>query len=357
MKKRFFPWLGCVCLIFSACNPVEKEQPAETAPRAVRIETIASRDLPILVTSVGRLAPNREVVLSAEVAGILIQYNADVGSKVAAGATLVQLDPVDYKLALKEAETNLLSAQIQFTMAGKSYARAKRLLPEKAITQELLDQAETAYQSAKAAVSQLETMVAMAQRRLDKTTISTPFGDHITERYVEIGQTITPGSPIMKVADMKTMRVKLHINELEYVHLDKDDPVTVTVEAFSQVPVAGRVDEIGIQADSRTNTFEVEILVDNPDFKLKAGLTARVAIQTKLIPNAVMIAQNTVLFREDRKEVFVLDANDLAEARVVTLGRMDGSEVQVVKGLKAGDRLVVAGGQYLKPGDTVRVAP
>jgi hypothetical protein len=99
----------------------------------------------------------------------------------------------------------------------------------------------------------------------------------------------------------------------------------------------------------------VEILLQNPDFKLKAGLTARVAIQTKVIPDAVMIAQNTVLFREDRKEVFILDSNDLAEARVVTLGRMDGSEVEIVKGLNKGDRLVVSGAQYLKPGDKVRV--
>jgi multidrug efflux pump subunit AcrA (membrane-fusion protein) len=85
-------------------------------------------------------------------------------------------------------------------------------------------------------------------------------------------------------------------------------------------------------------------------------VTARVSIQSKVIPNAVMIAQNTVLFREDRKEVFVLDANDLAEARVVTLGRMDGSEVEITEGLKAGDRLVISGAQYLKPGDKVRVA-
>jgi RND family efflux transporter MFP subunit len=191
---------------------------------------------------------------------------------------------------------------------------------------------------------------------LDKTAIKTPFGGHVTERYVETGQHIAAGNPIMKVADMNVMRVKIYINELEYVHLDEEDPVTVTVDAYSEAPSTGRVDEIGIQADSRTNTFEVEILVNNPDFRLKAGLTARVTIQTKVIPDAVMVAQNTVLFREDRKEVFVLGSNDLAEARVVTLGRMEGSDVQILKGLKEGDRLVVSGAQYLKPGDKVRVA-
>jgi RND family efflux transporter MFP subunit len=115
------------------------------------------------------------------------------------------------------------------------------------------------------------------------------------------------------------------------------------------------VDKIGIKADSRTNTFEIEILVDNPDFRLKAGLTARVTIQTEVIPNAVMIPQNSVIFRESGKEVFVVDENNLAVARNVTLGRVDGSDVRILDGLNTGDKLVVAGGPYLKPGDKVVV--
>jgi RND family efflux transporter MFP subunit len=139
------------------------------------------------------------------------------------------------------------------------------------------------------------------------------------------------------------------------VHLDKEDPVTITVEAYSQSPITGRVDKIGIKADARTNTFEIEILVDNPDFRLKAGLTARVAIQTEVIPNAVMIPQNSVIFRERSKEVFVVDENKLAVARNVVLGRVDGSHVRILEGLNPGDKLVVAGGQYLKPGTEVVV--
>jgi RND family efflux transporter MFP subunit len=160
----------------------------------------------------------------------------------------------------------------------------------------------------------------------------------------------------MCVADMKTMRVKIYISEMDYMHLDKSDPVAVTVDALSQKELAGRVDKIGIQADSRTNTFEIEILVDNRDFSLKAGLTARVTIRTEVIADAVMIAQNSVIFRENKKEVFIVE-NDLAAARQVKLGRVDGSQVRILEGLVPGDKLVIAGGQYLKPGDTVVVTP
>ncbi len=358
MKKVFFLLLGWFGLtLLAACDFSQEEPKTETPPRPVRIETIAKRDLPIIVQSVGRLAPDREVILSAEVPGLLMQYKADVGSKVRKGTMIAQLDPVDYTLALKETEANLRAARSNLPVAENSYERAKDLLPEKVITPELFDRAEASYKSAKASVARLQTMVEMAQRRLEKTTITTPFGGHVTKRYIETGQHIVPGNPIMKIADMATMRVRIYINELDYVHVDKEDPVTVTVEAFSKLPIIGRVDEIGIQADPRTNTFEVEIIVNNPDFKLKAGLTARVALQTKVIPDVIMIAQNCVLFREDRKEVFVVGENHLAEVRIVTLGRMDGSHVQILKGLDEGDQLVVAGAQYLKSGNKVRVTP
>ena len=95
--------------------------------------------------------------------------------------------------------------------------------------------------------------------------------------------------------------------------------------------------------------------MDNPDFLLKAGLTARVTIQTDAITGALMIPQDTVLFRENRKEVFIVNDRQEAQARVVTIGRMDGSEVRVLEGLMPGQQLVVSGAAYLKPGDRVMV--
>lgn len=344
-------------IMLNSCGASDENPPVvETKPRSVRVETIVSRNLPIVVNSVGRLAPDRQVLLSAQVSGILKQYDADVGGRVAKGQRLVKLDDTDYTLALDEARANLTAAQVRLAAARNAFERARRLLPEKAITPELYDQSEAEYKSTKALVAQLTTMTALARRRLDKTTVAAPFDGFVTQRFVEIGQNVAVGDPLMNVADMKTMRVKVSINELDYVHLDKDDPVTVTVEAFSQTPIVGRVDKIGIQADARTNTFEIEILVDNPDFKLKAGLTARVAIRTDVIADAVMIAQNSVIYRENRKEVFIVDSDNMAVAREVKLGRVEGSQVRILEGLKPGDAVVVAGGPYLKPGDKVVVA-
>ena len=345
-----------VWVILVACTATDDDAPSPPSqPRAVRTQTVVARDLPLVVKAVGRLLPNREVVVSAEVPGIVKHYDADVGASVDRGALLAKIDPGDYALALKEAEANLLAAQIKLPVEKRSFERARRLLPEKVITPELYDQAEARYQSAEALVVQLESIVAQARRRVKKTDIIAPFTAYVARRFVEKGQHIATGDPVIQLADLSAMRVKIHVNELDYVHVDKNDPVTVTVEAFPGRSLTGRVDKIGVQADSRTNTFDVEILVDNPDFLLKAGLTARVTIQTDAITGALMIPQDTVLFRENRKEVFIVNDRQEAQARVVTLGRMDGSEVRVLEGLMPGQQLVVSGAAYLKPGDRVMV--
>ena len=94
----------------------------------------------------------------------------------------------------------------------------------------------------------------------------------------------------------------------------------------------------------------------NPTLLLKAGLTAAVSVTVDEIRDAIMIPQDCVLFRENRKEVFVVDGEDKAAARNVTLGRVDGSAVRILEGLAPGDKLVITGAQYLKDGDRVAIA-
>jgi RND family efflux transporter MFP subunit len=344
-------------LVVSGCSSSAEEGASKPNRRTVRTREITVRDLPVVVSAVGRLVPNREVVVSSQVMGILKAFNADVGSRIKAKDILVKLDDVDYTLALNEAHANLAAAQAKLTASENAFERAKKLLPAKAITPELYDRAEAEYRSSQALVSQLKVVVDIARQRLGKTIVKAPFDGFVTKRFVELGQNVTIGDPVMGIADMETMRVRIHINEQDYVHLDKDDPVTVVVEAFSDQPFPGRVDKIGIKADARTNTFEVEVLLDNPRIAIKAGMTARVSIQTEIISATVMIPQNSVLFREDRKEVYVIEDTNKAAAREVKLGRMEGASVQIRQGLVPGDRLVVSGAQFLKSGDEVIIAP
>jgi RND family efflux transporter MFP subunit len=343
---------SCVCL---SCSPPEKSEIPPEKPVAVKVENIKTQDLPVMVEASGRLAANREVTLAAEVGGVVAEYQAEVGESVEKGETLVVIDPTDYQLALNEAKAGLASAQAQLEAARNTYVRSKNLLPRKVISQESFERAEAEYKAARASTTRAKALVDIAEQRLTKTEITAPFAGLISARTVELGQTLAPGTPVMGLVDLAEMRVKIYVAERDYVDLDPDDPVSVTVEAYPDRSFKGRIDVIGVKADPQTNTFAVEVLVDNPELVLKAGLSARVKIVSRVIKDAILIPQSTVLYREDRQEVFVVDENNTAQTRRVTLGRNRNSDVEILGGLKPGDALVVMGGQYLKSGSQVSV--
>ena len=348
-----------ICLLItllSACKPAEEEAVVQDRPVPVRLEKIVARDLPLVVNSTGRLEANREVVLSAEVPGIVNSYTADVGDEVVKDQVLVSLKPVDYLLALNEAKANLAAARARLDAAENTFNRYKSLLPRNVITEESYEKSEAEYKSAKAAVAQMQAAVSIGSQRLSKCDIKSPFEGFITARIVEFGQNVAVGEPLMSVADMKLMRIKIHLNERDYVNLDQHDPVEIKIEAFPGNSFKGHVDRVGIKADPKTNTFDVEILVENPDIILKAGLTASVYITTKVIQDAVMVSQSSILYRETKKEVFIIDDNKKAMPREVKLGQIQGSQVRILEGLTPGDLLVVTGGQYLKPGSRVTIS-
>jgi RND family efflux transporter MFP subunit len=343
-------------MVLGACSPSAEtavQEKQQSVP--VRIQHMRPQDLPLVVESVGRLVSNREVTLSAEVNGVVEAYHADIGDRVKTGQILVTIDDTDYRLSLKEAEANRKVAESRLNLAEKVYHRNQSLLPRKVITPDDFDKAEAEYLSAGASMNRVSLLVDIAEERLAKTRIHAPFGGLIAERMIEIGQTLGAGQPVMTVADLSSMRVKIHLSEKEYVQLDKEDPVSVTVEAFPEADIKGRIDRIGIKADERTNTFAVEIRVDNPHLLLKTGLTARVRITTNINHEAMLVPQSSIQYKKDREEVFVVGPEQRAEVRRVVLGRAARDLVQIENGLVPGDQLIVSGAQYVKPGDKVLI--
>lgn len=354
---KWLLFMACIWpALLAACSPAEEPKVQAKKPIPVQIVEIKARDLPVVVESVGRLMANRQVTLAAEVGGVAAGYKADVGDKVRAGQVLVTIDPADYRLALAEARAGLAAAEAQLSAAEKTFNRSQKLLPRQVISQESFDKAEAGYKTAKAGVARAKVVVDIARSRLNKTIITAPFPGLVSARMVEVGQTLGPGRPVMTLVDINPVRVKVYVSERDYVYLDREDPVSIMVEAYPQRVFQGQIDRNCIQADPQTNMFCLEVLLDNPDLVLKPGLTARVRITARVIREAILVPQSAVLYREDRREVFVAGPGGTAEGREVKLARADGSLIRISKGLKPGDRLIVTGQQYLKPGDKITVA-
>lgn len=345
--------------VFIAAEAEEKDKEAEMsgANSAVPIEVmaLATEDLPVVVQTVGRIKPDREVLVSAEITGRIEGYGADVGDRVREGQLLAQIDPTDFRLVLREAQSNLSAAMVHLSAARKAYERFQTLLPKGVISQDTFDKVEAEFKAAGAQKDQAEAGVEIARERLEKTSIRAPFSGMVAGRLIEKGQWIAAGMPVMNILDLSKVRAKVFLTEKDFVHVDRADPVTVVAEAFPERLLAGFIDRIDIEADPMTNTFGMEILVDNPATILKAGMSARVSVTARVLKDVILIPQNVIIFRDKGTEVFVVGDDGRAEARSVKLGRRSGNLIQVTEGLGAGDRLIVKGQNYVKPGERVTV--
>jgi RND family efflux transporter MFP subunit len=362
-KKRFFTISVLIIIALLAAfiaADAEEQGKVETTSDIVssvpiEVMTVATQDLPVIVETVGRINPDREVVVSAQISGQIKGYEVDVGDRITAGQLLVQIDPTDYKLALEQARSNLSAAEIHLSTAQKAFNRFQKLLPKKVISQDNFEKVEAEYWAAQAQKDQAEVGVKIARERLKKAGITAPFAGIVARRDVETGQWIAAGMPVMTIVDLRKVRAKVFLNEKDFVHIDSGDPVEIIAEAYPDQRFTGSIGRIDIEADPMTNTFGVEIIAENPATILKAGMSARVYITTLLLKNIILIPQNVIIFRERGIEVFVVDDDETALTREVKLGRTSGNLIQVIEGLRAGDRLIVKGQNYVKPGEKVTV--
>ncbi|MBW2053248.1 MAG: efflux RND transporter periplasmic adaptor subunit [Deltaproteobacteria bacterium] len=359
VKIRFLIFFLVLIPAFLLIGPLPALAKEKTAkPVSVRVEKpvpvqvtqVKKQVLPVVVEAVGRLHPNRQVTVTAQLPGMIAGYKAEQGDLVKAGQLLITIDPVDYELAYEEAKANLLAVQAGLYAASNAFERAKKLLPRKVISTDNFEKAEAEFKSAQAQEVRAKVGVKIARERLKKTRLTAPFSGLVAARYIEAGQLISVGMPLMSIMDLSRVRVMVYLTEKDYVHLDAEDPVKVRVEAYPTLTFNGKVDRISISADAATNTFGAEILIENLDLVLKAGLSARVFLTTRVLNGVILIPQSAVLYREKGPEVYVLDSNLQAQKRNVKLGLTRGDRVQVIEGLTSGEKLVVKGQNYLKPG-------
>ncbi|MBW2621820.1 MAG: efflux RND transporter periplasmic adaptor subunit [Deltaproteobacteria bacterium] len=332
----------------SVTVPIEKPVP-------VQILKIKDRILPQKVEAIGRITPNRKLTITSQVPGIIANYTASQGDLVKRGQLLIRIDPIDYELAHEEAQANLTAVRAQVYSATKAFERSKNLLPRKVISRDNYEKAEAGYKAAMAQEARALVGIKIAEERLRKTKVYTPFSGVISMRYVETGQMIGAGVPLMNLVDLNQVRVKINLTEQDYIRIKRGDRAVVRVDAYPSLIFKGRIDRIAVTSDPRTNTFAVEVLLDNPDLVLKSGFSARVSLATRPLVNVILIPQSAILFRENGADVYVIDGNRKAVKKSVILGITIGDDIQVIDGLSPDDRLVVKGQNYLKIGARVSV--
>ncbi|RME01800.1 MAG: efflux RND transporter periplasmic adaptor subunit, partial [Calditrichaeota bacterium] len=209
--------------------------------------------------------------------------------------------------------------------------------------------------SADAALQQARAARDLARKRLDDATLRAPFDGRIAAKQFDLGNTAAPGVPVVTLVDIRRLKVKIGVSEQDVVRLRKNQPASLQIDAYPGHTFQGRISAIAPDADMRTRTFPVEIVLTNPaEYPLRAGMVAKVRVQLSQIKGVPMIPTSSLVQSAQTRVAFVV-RNGKAEKRTLKLGPQKGNRIAVLQGLQPGEKVIVLGQDRVSDGSQVKI--
>jgi len=359
------PWL----VVLAGCRPAPQTQ-APPPPKST--EVIVSLPTTSEITDfedfTGRTVAIKTVEMRARVTGYLETISFKEGGYVERGAVLFTIDPRAYEAEVKRTEANLLQAQAKLKRLELDYRRAATLVETRAITREQFDQVSGDRAQAAAAIDVAKADVELARLNLDFTKVRAPIAGRISRTQLDVGNliraddtvltTIVTTDPIYAYFDVDE-RTLLRIRR--YTEAGRIKPaqahrVSVLVGLADEdgYPHQGAVNFVDNQLDPSTGTLQVRGQLPNPDNLLAPGLFVRVRLPIGQPYRALLVPEQAIGSDQGQKFVYVVSPQNKAMYRRVQVGKQQGSQRVVLKGLSEGEPVVVSGLQRVRPGAEVQ---
>src|SRR5690606_3115678 len=313
-----------------------------------------------------------DATLGAEAAGTLT-YLAPLGAFVRAGATVAQVNPslaqaqvAQAQAAVEGAEAQQRAAQAQLELAQDQYDRQEPLYRDSIISALEFQGVQTQLASARAQVAQAAAGVAQAnaalrqaRTALGNTRIAAPFSGTVEAHLVERGETVAPGTPVVRVVSGAGLQVAAGVPERYAGDIEVGTPVRIRPNAYDGEPLGGRVTFVGRAVDPQSRTLPIEVALSNVEAPLRPEMVVSLQVSRAVLEDVIALPLGAILRDERGPSVFVAreDTTGLvARYQPVELGPTSGGRVVVTAGLEPGDRVLVAGQTTVADGDRIRIA-
>lgn len=339
--------------LLTACKPVAEPEPEPIRP--VRVTTIETQEGGEKVTLTGQVEAQNEVSLSFRVSGRMIERSVNIGDRVRAGQVVARLESETARNTLRSARADLTAARARLVEAQNNFERHRSLLDRGFITRAMFDQAEQAFRSARAAVDAAQAQANIAETQLGYADLISDSSGTVTARRAEPGEVVAAGQPIVQLAREGGRDAVFDVPARVIQSASANAEIVVTLSSDSKVQTTGRVREVAPQADPVTRTFKVRVGLNNPPAAMRLGSTVTGSTQLGAGPG-LAIPASALTSANQRPAVWVFDpASNTVSLRNIEVLRYDLARVAVAEGLQAGDIVVTAGVQTLRPGQQVRL--
>lgn len=272
---------------------------------------------------------------------------------------------------LAEATAGMKQAQLDFERAETLFNLKSLIKPEYDASKGRLEASQARIQAAQALVSGTQAKVQGARAALEEgeltlkdTSLRAPMDGFLIKKSIETGALIQPGVPAFILSDISSVRVVFGVSDLTISRLQAVSSFTVTIEALPKVEFQGRISRISPAADLSSRLFEAEITIPNPRNQLKPGMIASVLGVSPKSAQIMNVVPLSAIVRPKGVPtgfaVFVSEetgGRTLARLRHLKLGKSLGNQIEVIEGLRSGEKVIVTGAQLLVDGQTVKVVP
>jgi RND family efflux transporter MFP subunit len=307
----------------------------------------------------GNLTAYEEAPIYARVSGYLKAWYTDIGTRVAAGQLLAEIDTPELDQEIVQADAALAQAKANLEIARISAARWQELRKSDSVSQQDTDVKVATWQAQQANAQAAQADLQRLREMVNFKKLVAPFPGIITVRTMDSGTLITAGSTkeIFRLARIDPLRVYVSLPQAYSQMVRTNDEAAVTFTELPGEKFMGRVDRTAGAIDPVSRTLLTEILVDNHDGKLFSGAHAMVQIQLENPAEPVIVPVNTLLFRNEQGvQAGVVEAGGTVRLADVTIGRDYGNTVEIVHGLSETDSIILNPSDSLLSGDKVKVA-
>ena len=372
MKVWALVCMAGLSFCLAACDEGKKsggQAEAQLPPPLVTTLRLERVDVPIYATFMGQTQGSRSAAVKPQVTGILLRRLFEEGARVKRGDPLFEIDPAPFKAALEQAKGQLASAKSQLENARRENARVQKLFKGNAVSQQQRDNAQAAFLSARAEVESAQAAVKEAGIRLGYTRVDAPLSGWASREVSTVGSLVSPESTLTFINQSDPMDVQFAVPSVELFSMrdmeargaaqsyGRGSPVSLRLLEGVEYAEEGKVIFLDTQVEAATSAVRAKARFPNPQGRLLPGQFVAVRVGGASLVKAIMLPQEAVMQAENGPCVYVLDPEDRALIRPVTLGPAFGDHFLVENGLDKGQQVVVQGQDKVIPGQKVTVSP
>lgn len=380
MNTRWMAVAAVAAFALAACGQQGKEgaaaaggasaQQAAAPATEVKVVTVALQDVPLLTELPGRTSAHLVAEVRPQVTGIVQKRLFEEGAQVKAGQVLYQIDPSRYQAAYDSAQANVAKAKAQLASASSTAKRYRELGEIAAVSQQQREDALSALRLAQAELKAAEAAMQSAKIDLDFTRVKSPITGRAGRSDVTPGALVTSNqaNALVTVQQLDPIYVDVTQSSAQMLRLRRDladgklgavnqqsVPVTILLEDGSALPQKGKLEFSEVSVDENTGSVTLRAVVPNPNHELLPGMYVRAQVEQGVHHGAALVPHAGITRNQQGGAVaMVVNAQNKVETRPVEVAQSLHGQWVVTKGLSAGDRVIVEGLQWVRPGAEVQ---